>query len=206
MKINKNLFICFCLIVNASFSQTERDIFDRVDSINSLALRHYNNNDIANSFNYYNESLRLSDSINDSYGNAVANFNLGNIYTQMQEYKKAQNSYTEMLSKAMAIKDNFLIASSYLNIGKMHRDKGQLDDIVSYYKKGLQYALNDEVRDQNNIDKRAHTLFDIRIELANVYIENNQLEDAFTYILRAQNSLKIPKLHFWYLLHGKRFI
>lgn len=181
-----------------SYSQTERDIINRVDSINSLASSHYNNNDIVNAFNLYNDSSRLSDSINDTYGNAVANFNLGKIYSHMQEYDKAESSYTLMLNKSKAINDNFLIAKSYFNLGKIHRNNKQLNEVISYYKKALEYALNDDVRDQNNVDKRQHILFDIRINLAEVYIEKQDLSNALTYLLRAQNNIEsISKANYY---------
>ncbi|WP_296380790.1 response regulator [Winogradskyella sp.] len=173
-----------------SYGQTERGIIISVDSINSLALRHYNDNDIVNSFNLYNESYRLSDSINDNYGNAVANFNLGKIYNHMQEYDKAQGCYTQMLDRAKVINDNFLTAISYFNLGKLKKNSNQLDAAVSFYKKALQYALNEEVIDQNNEDKRNHILFDIRINLADVYIERKEQAEALTYLFRAKNSLE----------------
>ncbi|WP_439151454.1 hypothetical protein [Winogradskyella sp.] len=190
MKLNNYLLIYFCLFLSYSYSQTERDIINRIDSINSIALRHYQNDDIVNAFNFYNESSRLSDSIKDNYGSSVANFNLGKIYTHMQDCNNAEESYIDMLQKAIAIDDNYLIANSYLSLGKMYRNEKTIEEVIPYYKKALKFALKDDVSDQNNIDKSNQVLFDVRLSLADVYIETKQLNEALTYLLKAQNNIE----------------
>jgi len=190
MKLNKNLIICFYFFLNIVSGQSEKDIFNRVDSINSLALSHYKANDIVISFTLYNKSLRLSDSITDSYGSAVSNFNLGKIYEQMQEFDESKNCYIKMLESASKINDNFLIANSYLSLGKLYRNRNQLDLVVAYYKKALDFADNGEVRDHNDIDKKQQVLFDVAINLSDVYIEKEQLSNALKYLLRAKKSLE----------------
>ncbi|MBT8377404.1 MAG: response regulator [Bacteroidia bacterium] len=189
MKLNRYLLICACLFFSTSFAVSEREVIKRIDSINSLALSHYLNDDIVIAFNFYKESSRLSDSIRDAYGSAVAKYNLGKIFTNMQDYKDAEQSYLEMLKNAESIDDNYLIANSYLSLGRMYLDKKALEDVIPYYKKALKFALEEDVRDPNNNDKRNHVLFDIRLSLAQAYIKSNRLDEAFIYILRAQNNI-----------------
>ena len=87
--MRNNLFICFLFTLTLSFSQSEREVINQIDSINKLALNYYNINNLMLSINSFNEAIKLSDSINDRYGNAVANFTLGKIYSHMQEYNDA---------------------------------------------------------------------------------------------------------------------
>ncbi|OYX22884.1 MAG: hypothetical protein B7Z06_11015 [Flavobacteriales bacterium 32-35-8] len=69
-----------------AFGQRDRKIIKQIDSINSTALIYYDNNDIVKSFNGFNKAKALSENIKDDYGNAIANYNLGNIYDLMQNY------------------------------------------------------------------------------------------------------------------------
>lgn len=187
--MRNNLFICFLFTLTMAFSQSEREVINQIDSINSVALSHYKNNDIVQSFNYFNESIKLSDSINDSYGNAVANFTLGKIYNYMQEFDEAERCYTKMLKTSIEIDDNFLIASSYLSLGEMYINKKQGSAVITYFEKALEYALKKEVRDQNNLDKQQSLLFEIRMNLSIVYLDNNLPSEALIYLLRAENNL-----------------
>ena len=90
-----NLLTGFIIIVTLtlSFGQSERKVITYIDSINSLASSHYKINDITQSYNYLLETIKLSDSIHDDYGNAQANFLLGNIYNYMGLTKEAKVSY-----------------------------------------------------------------------------------------------------------------
>src|SRR5690606_38700573 len=117
MKIN--LLICFLSIISVSFGQRDREIIKQIDSINATSLIYYNNNDIVKSFNGFNKAKALSESIQDDYGSAIAHYNSGNIYHLMQNIKAADKCYNAMLDAANKINDSYLIASAYLNLGKM---------------------------------------------------------------------------------------
>jgi signal transduction histidine kinase/CheY-like chemotaxis protein len=189
MKLNNYLLIYFCLFTFCiSYGQTDRDVFNKIDSINKLALSHFHNNDLVKAFNHYNISSKLSDSIYDNLGSAVAKYNLGKIYTEMQDYEDAERSYLEMLESAKAINDNYLIANSYFSLAEMYRKDKSKDNVISYYKKALSFANKEDVRDENNIDRRNTVLFNIRVNLAEVYIERGQPKNAHIYLLRAKNN------------------
>ena len=119
------LLVCFLSCAFISSSQSERDLINQIDSINSLALLHFNNNQIVESFNAFNESKKLSELINDSYGKAISSLHLGNIYKLMQEYDKAEGSYNAMLKAAKEINDNFLFANAFLNLGELKKTQNK---------------------------------------------------------------------------------
>ena len=73
------LLTCFLSFALVTFAQRDREIIKEIDDLNSSALKHYNNNRISESFDEFSKAKVLSDSIEDLYGSAVANFNLGNI-------------------------------------------------------------------------------------------------------------------------------
>ena len=184
-----NLFISFFFTLTLSFSQSERKVISYIDSINSLASSHYRSNDINQSFNYLLKNVELSESVNDDYGNAQANFLLGNLYQYMGLSNEAAESYSKMLASAKSLDDNYLVASSYLSLGEVYKDFKPADEVVSYYKKALKYALKDHVQDENNIDKKQQILFDIRIKLSHIYMLKGQYNDMYINLLEAEKSL-----------------
>ena len=184
-----NLFMCFFFILTLSFSLNERKLIKYIDSTNLLALSHYKNNDIAQSFNYLIETVKLSDSINDYYGNAEANFTLGNIYSYLGLYSEAEICFTKMLEQSQKIDDNFLIANSYMSLAELDRNNKPIDAVILYFEKALQYALKNNVRDQNNLDKQQSILLDLRMRLSYMYIEKNDLNEAYINLLKAENNL-----------------
>jgi len=187
------LLISFFFIISVSFSQSEREIINRIDQINTQGLDHYNHNDITKAFNNFNEAIKLSDSIKDNYGYAVATFNLGRIYSYMHEYDDAKRYYNKMLVSSLKIDDNYLIANSYKSLAQLYEELNQDEDVIPYLEKALEYAQKTNVRDQDNLDKQNSILFDIKMELSSVYMQRNNLNSALINLLRAENNLnKLP--------------
>ena len=184
-----NLFICFFFILTLSSSLNERKLIKYIDSTNLLALSHYKSNDITQSFNYLIETVKLSDSINDYYGNAEANFTLGNIYSYLGLYSEAERCFTKMLEQSQKIDDNFLIANSHMSLAELYRNNKPIETVILYFEKALQYALKNDVRDQNNLDKQQSILFDLRMRLSYIYIEKNDINEAYINLLKAENNL-----------------
>ena len=44
--------------------------------------------------------------------------------------KEAQKCYLVMLKKAIKISDNYLIASAYLSLGEIYKDKKSFDEVI----------------------------------------------------------------------------
>ncbi|MDO5971636.1 ATP-binding protein [Flavivirga aquimarina] len=183
------LLVCFLSIITLSFSQDDKHIIFQIDSLNSGALRFYDNNEMVNALSLSNESKRLSESINDVYGNALANFTQGQIYNSIEEYDTAESRFIKSLKFSLKIDDNYLIANSYLNLGKLYKEKKSLDQVRYYFDKALKYASTGNVKDHNNLDNQYGLLFDIQINLCQLYLENNFTEKALIYLLRAENIL-----------------
>lgn len=187
--MRNNLLIYVLFTVTLCFSQSERELINQIDSINKSALNYYNINDMMHSINSFNEAIKLSDSIRDSYGNAVANFSLGKIYSYMEEYNDAESCFKKMLAESQYIDDNYLIAYSYLSLGEVYRNKQQIAKVIPYFKKALLYAQKDIVKNQNNIDVQQGVLFKIRMSLCDAYLDLEDPAEAFLYLLRARKNL-----------------
>lgn len=190
MKIT--LLLCFLSIVSVSYGQRDREIIKQIDSINATSLIYFNNNDIVKSFNGFNKAKALSESIQDDYGNAIANYNLGNIYNLMQNTKAADKCYHAMIKAANKINDSYLVASAYLNLGKMYKNTEDFEKATSYLENAMKQAQNSMQGDKKEHDKQQIQafFFDIQINLSEAQIGNNQQDQALLNLLKIEESFK----------------
>lgn len=190
--MKKNLLIYFLSITSLAFGQRDREVIRQIDSINTTALIYYNNNDIVKSFNGFNKAKTLSESIQDNYGNAIANYSLGNIYNLMQNTNAADRCYNAMLQSANKINDAHLIANAYLSLGKLHKELEDFEKATFYLDRSLKYAQNIFEDNKKVYDKQQMQsfLFDIRINLSETHLQNNQLEASLLNLLKIEESLK----------------
>ena len=183
------LLVCFVCVINLSFSQDDKHTISQIDSLNSSALQFYDNNEIVNALSSINQSKRLSASINDIYGNALSNFIQGQIYTSIEEYDAAESRFIISLQSSKKIYDNYLIARSYLNLGRLYKNRKPFNQVHFYLEHALKHVTMGHVKDHNNRDKQQEVLFDIQINLCQLYLENNLTEKALIYLLRAEENL-----------------
>ncbi|WP_175473546.1 response regulator [Algibacter pectinivorans] len=189
--MKKNLLLFFCLLTFLAFSQNEREAIKQIDSINSSALKSYNNNKIVKAFNGFNVAKKIADSINDNYGIAISNFNLGNIYRLMHEKNNAKDSYSIMLKAANAIKDNYLIANAYLNLATLTKEDNSSQATISLFKNALKHISKNQylINENYNLSQYETLLVKIRVGLAEFYIENDLLEEGQVNLLHAEDII-----------------
>ncbi|GAA4963409.1 ATP-binding protein [Algibacter aquimarinus] len=186
------LLVCFFLCFAFAFSQTERDIIHKIDSINSSAQLHFNNDEIVESFKVFNLANKLSDSINDSYGKAISNFNLGKIYTMMQELGHAENCYKIMLEEAKKINEDYLIAQAFFRLGEIKIIEKSSVQAISYLENALKYIskCNSKTDDIHNEIKCQNILLDIRMKLSEFYLKTGEVDKALVNLLRVEEKIK----------------
>lgn len=205
------LLICFLHASTLAFCQGEKDIIIQIDSMNSQALNYYDNNDIVNALNSINKAKQLSESINDSYGTALSNFTQGRIYNTIQEFDAAESRFEASFKAAIKINDNYLIANSFLNLGRLNKQKKSFSVELSYLENALKYASIGDIKDHDNKDTQQEILFQIHLELCQVYLEKNLPEDALIYLFRAEENLNhfeanSDSLGYYYYTYGLYFL
>ncbi|MEW4924335.1 ATP-binding protein [Algibacter sp. 2305UL17-15] len=190
MKIN--LLICFLSISILASSQRDRGVIKDIDNLNSSALKHYNDNQIAKSFNEFSRSKVLSDSIQDVYGNAVANYNLGNIYNVMQNKESAVSCYYSALESSKNIGDNYLISKTYLGLGQLYKNKGAFKKAVFYFEEALKHktSKNDDALNKKDEKKLQFIVLKIKINLAEVLLKTNEPDKALLALTSAKEYVK----------------
>ena len=174
-------------MLNPLFSQNERAIISRIDSLNTTAIELYDRDEITQSIDYFQRAIKLSDSIDDNYGKAIANITLGSIYYKMDENADAERSYLKALEAAQNINENFLIASSYLNIGNIYAQGfDKKNEAMAYYQNALNTAKVINVIAEENGKEKNELLSKINLRMSAIHLDYKQPEEAFTFILRAQ--------------------
>lgn len=198
MRIKLLIFLCFCAI-NFSLAQNERDIINKIDSINTIAINLYDSDEIKASIQYVNLAVKLSDSIDDSYGRAIANLTLGNIYYKMKENKDAEKYYLKSSKASKEINDNYLIAKAYLNLGNVYSNGyHKKEESLSLYKWAMSFAQKINKNDTHNSREKQIISLDILTSISSAYLNNNQPEESLVYLLRAQklsNQLSFVELY-----------
>ena len=181
-----HIFFYF-LAISHVFSQNEREIISKIDSLNTIGIKLYDTDDIMQSMAYLNEAIKLSDSIGDNYGKAIANITVGSISRKMNENLDAEKSFLKALDAAKQINENYLIASVYLNIGEVYyKGYHKRHEALNYFKKALHFAEKIDVLANTTQKEKTHILSNALLNISSIYLDYNKPDEAFTLMLRAK--------------------
>jgi signal transduction histidine kinase/FixJ family two-component response regulator len=184
-----NLLAVLLLCVFYTYAQTERDVIYKIDSLNSSAKSYLKDEKIIESFKLFNNAKKLSDSIDDCYGIAVSNYNLGKIYMFMEDIDHAEKSFHVTLGESKKIAENNLTAKAYLNIAKIKKEKNLVAESILNLEKGLKYIAKCKKTESNKKEKCNATLLDIRITLSELYLNSNNLDKALINLLMIEELI-----------------
>lgn len=88
----------------------------------------------------YETSLEYNNSINSEIGRIICKNSIGGIYLKKENYKAAEPIIKEALEKALVSGDQFYIASSYINLGKLKIELNKLDLAETNLKEALKLS------------------------------------------------------------------
>ncbi|WP_412561830.1 tetratricopeptide repeat protein [Winogradskyella sp. MIT101101] len=88
----------------------------------------------------YEKSLYYNKAINSEVGRMICFNSIGGIYLKKENYEKAEPIIKDALKKSLALKDQFYIASSYINLGQLEIALNQISQAENTLKKGLEVA------------------------------------------------------------------
>ena len=123
--------------------QAEGRLFDR------LADLYYSLGDYSQAENYYGQSLKIAQELDDRSGIASSLGNLGYIARYRGDYDKAEEYYLQSLQIRQELGDRSGIASSLDNLGYIAQYRGDLDKAEEYYLQSLQ--IRQELGDRSGI-------------------------------------------------------
>lgn len=87
------------------------------------------------------ESLSISQDINDYGGMAMAMIQLGDAYLTEQDVERAREQYSQAAEIATGINNHPLVALAYLNLGELALEQEQWGEAEEYYEQGLEAHL-----------------------------------------------------------------
>jgi adenylate cyclase len=155
-----------------------------------------------NALTNYQESLRISQKLNDTAGIIKDYFNIGNIYKSCGIYDQAIIKYTDGGTMAQAIHDNESLGHSFRLIGEIFMQQHDYDKAITNLLKSEKIlldsgnrrlaaysalALGETYLYQNNIDK-ASEMTNQSIVLSRKANNNEALGDAF--LMKGHIALK----------------
>ncbi|MFP4844275.1 tetratricopeptide repeat protein [Winogradskyella sp. PE311] len=97
----------------------------------------------------YQKSLEYNEAIDSDIGRMICYSSIGGIYLKQEKYIDAEPIIRDALARALSLKDQFYIASSYINLGQLEIELSQFSEAENNLKIGLEvakiYSLNSSI-------------------------------------------------------------
>ena len=119
------------------------------ECLHKLGLHFYRIGDYNVSFDYYNRSIAIKDSIGDRSGLAKSLNNIGNLFKKRGEFQKALEYHARSLEIKEELDDKRGIANSLNNIGIIYFSTGNYEKALEHYIESLK--IRQELDDQLGI-------------------------------------------------------
>ena len=206
------LLVSFLSFTILTFGNNDRDIIKQIDDVNSSALVLFKNKEIVKSFKEFIIAKTLSDSIQDSYGSAFANYNLGNIYNLMENYESAKEHYFLSLKGAKQIDDAYLVASVYKNLAELYKEEENFEKAHQYFMNALESASNNNSYQRlSEADLLETVQFEVWLNLSELYINKGNFEDALLNLLKVgayikSNTVNSTEESFYNYIYGTYYL
>jgi len=174
-------------------------------SYNLLGVLFYKKGDFTSSLAYHQKALGIRIAGKDVNGIALSHTNLGNIYTDLQLFEKAESSYLKALGTFRENGDEKRAANCLINLGVLKQTLKQNDAAFENYVLALKLAekINDYEMPSLCLNNMAQVFFDKgNYEKSVAYNEDalkmrilmeNNLEAADSYLNLAANYIKLKK-------------
>ncbi len=130
---------------------------------------------------YFNKSLEISKSEKNKSFAAKCYQNIGNIYFNKSDFKKAYENYQKALNLNEEINNVTGIANNLGNIGNVFYYQKDYDKALVYYKKSLKSQIKD-------YDKRGMSLSYLNV--GNIYLNRSESDSALFFYNKSLELLK----------------
>ena len=184
------LLTCFLFFTTIVLANEDRKIIDKIDKLNTHAQQYYKKNEIVKSFNMFLEAKKLADSINDDYGFATANYNLGIIHSKMNNTNDAKAYFLRTIEASKKIDDDKLTAKTYIKLALLHKEEKEYKQADEYLLKAIDYSTE---KNYHTVDQKEELQF---LKLAagtyicDLLVDTDQLPRALINLLKVQKQLE----------------
>lgn len=150
-------------------------------ALNNLGFLANSKNENKKSLDYYTQSLKISEAIDDKHGIGTSLINIGFVYDFQGDLKKALEYYEMSLKVRDKINDEKGVANCLNNIGALYKNLGDITKALEFYSKSLK--IQEKINNKNGI---AYVLNN----LALIYSDQNDMQKALDYY---KKSLELRK-------------
>lgn len=151
-------------------------------AFNLLGLLYYKKGRLQKALNYHQRALAIRISHQDLLGIALSETNLGNVYSDLSLYSKAETAYLKALALYKQLHDEMREADCLINLGVLKQNTEQNDEAAENYLQAFKLADK-----KNDYERKTLCLNNLAV----MYQEAGQFEKA---IACNEDALKLRKL------------
>jgi tetratricopeptide (TPR) repeat protein len=151
-------------------------------SYNLLGILFYKKADYNKALQFQKKSLALNQSIQNQYGIAINQSNLGNIYSETNYPKLAEQSYLASLQASNKTNNTLQITRCLINIGVLKHDQKEYSAAIKQFEEALVYATQIGNQDLSSICYN---------NIGAILKDQNKIDSALLYL---EEALKIKQL------------
>lgn len=156
---------------------------------NTQGTSFYMQGNYAQAVDYFYQSLKIKEEINDLKGIAATLNNIGMINDEQEDHDKAIKNYTQAIENVMSIPDyekkpdiSQILVASFHNLGALYLNLKNYDKALEYFNKTLKLTEKLGLKRE-----RAYTYSN----LGHIYIDKKEYEKSMDYYRKAYEILNV---------------
>ncbi|HEY9603131.1 MAG TPA: tetratricopeptide repeat protein [Allocoleopsis sp.] len=115
----------------------ERESAFYAEILNTLGDAYTQQRQLDTAITCYQNSLSLSQNLENRRGEIASLFNLGNAYRELRQFQQARNFYQQCLDILQQIGNRYSCASTYHNLGRVAQELREWEQARAYYQQAL---------------------------------------------------------------------
>lgn len=151
-------------------------------SYNLLGLLFYKKGDYTNALKFQKRALEINLALQNHFWIAINQANIGNIYSDINRPKLAENAYLLSLQASNKSNNTLQITRCLINIGVLKLEQKEYDSAIKQFKEALNYA---------NLIGNQDLISICYNNIGVIFKDQNKMDSALLYI---EESLKIKQL------------
>ena len=95
----------------------------------------------------FQNCYRISHKIGDRYNESMSLGNMGNVFFELKDFKKARNFFFKALRLRKRARDVIGMVMTYHNIGNSYNDENRFNLAIKYYEISLKQSIEHDIKE-----------------------------------------------------------